>query len=132
MAHAKKNDKYLQDVHPEDKILVSNVIEILQMQFGGKDRNPNEPSCKKIQNGYEIELCLQPPNEDGDVTLRYDDFVNIWEVSQVKIRDIGVKVCSADRKTYVWVLVLDHKQDLIIEETTIMRIKRKRKLLGIF
>jgi hypothetical protein len=131
MGEASKNEQYLKDVHAEDKVLVSNIITVLKEMLTNKT-GKNDPMCKKIPNGYEVEIELQHAVPTEDLLVRYDDLVNVWEVSQVRIRDIGVRISAQDKKTYVWVVVLDHKQDLIVEETTILRLRRKRKLLGMF
>lgn len=131
MSGNSKYEKYMSEVLPEDKTLVGNVMEVLHETMKGKlGTVRREISCKKINGGYEVELPLEPPCENEDILVRYDDFVNIWEVNQVRVRDVGVRVSAG--KCLVFVIVLDHRQDLIVEDTTILRIKRKRKMMGLF
>lgn len=126
-----KYEKYMSEVLPEDKTLVGNVMEVLYETMKGKlGTVRRDVSCKKINSGYELELPLEPPCEGEDILVRYDDFVNIWEVSQVRVRDVGIRVNTG--KSFIFVIVLDHKQDLIVEDTTILRIRKKRKMMGLF
>lgn len=109
----------LDAVLEEDKNMVTDVINIiksLKMCSGWV--------VNVIPKGYEILGWIQL---NDHVIISLDELDLIQQVNRVRITTVGVKLLAANNKCCIRVVVVAHKEPVMVHEETIVRV-RKRKL----
>ena len=115
-------EPYLDAVKAEDKTLVRDVIRVVQSLKKCKTWTINV-----VAKGYEI-LCWVNNQEDVDITMEELDLIQ--QSNPLRVQYAGVRFFSATGKGALRVYVLTQSEPVMIQESTLVRIRKRSRWGG--
>ena len=115
-------EPHLDAVKSEDKVLVRDVIRLIQTL-----KKCTTWTINVVPKGYEI-LCWINTNDDVDITL--DELDLIQQVNPLRVQFSGVRFFSATGKGALRVHVLSQSEPIMIQEQTLVRMRKRSRWWG--
>lgn len=111
----------LDAVELEDQTLVKDIIAVIKTL-----KLCTTWSVNVIPKGYEVLAWI---NTKDDIIVSLDDLDLIQQVNRLRIQMAGIKVYGNISKACVRVVVFSHKEPVMLQEQTIMRINKRKTWL---
>lgn len=115
----------LDAVDIEDKPLVKDVITVLNSL-----KICSGWVVNVVPKGYEILGWIN--NSKEDVTISLDDLDLLQQVNRVRIPIPTIKLLANSNKSCVRIIVISHKEPVMVSEQTLLRVKKRKTWFGIY
>lgn len=115
----------LDAVDTEDKPLVKDVITVL-----------NSLKCcsgwvvNVVPKGYEILGWVN--NTKEDISIGIDDLDLLQKVNVLRIPNPTIKLMANGNKCCIRIIVISHKEPVMVHEQTLLRVKKRKTWFGIY
>ena len=115
-------EPHLDAVKSDDKVLVRDVIRLIQTL-----KKCTTWTTNVVPRGYEI-LCWINTKDDVDITL--DELDLIQQVNPLRVQFSGVRFFSATGKVALRVHILNQSEPIMIQEQTLVRMRKRSRWWG--
>ena len=114
-------------VHAEDRVIVRNVLYAGKVALEENARLDNW-SVQVADKHYVVDMYLPP---DGDCVISLRDMQAIADVSPLRVTSVSVRRVAGATFS-LRVLVSNRDQPVVLTETEVVRIRKRKKLFGLF